>query len=694
MKPIYFRGDELAFTSNGLGRLNDCISCVVTEERNGIYECEFEYPITGRFYNDLLGGGIIGVIHDDQHDIQPFDIYKHSAPINGVVTFNAHHISYRQNSIILKPFTAPSLAATMAAIPLNSVNPNPFTYWTDKSVGTEFTLDRPENVKAVLQGQQGSILDVYGKGDYEFDKWTVRLYTNRGRDTGVTIRYGKNLSDVVMDKDRSGTYTAVAPYWSKDGVTVTLPEIYVLSPDAPTDAYPWTDENGEAMQDGSGNDIYFNAVRIAPVPIDFTNDFEEAPSFDELRQRALRYLANNQPWLPSENIKVDFVQLWQTPEYEDVASLQRVRLCDTVSVFYPELGVIAANEKVIKTVYNVLQERYDEIELGQVKTTLAQAISAELQGQITSVVGQMDIASKAFTQEAIDHATELISGGLGGYVVFNTNADGQPQEILIMDTDDINTAVNVIRMNRNGIGFSTTGYEGPYTSAWTIDGRFNADFIATGHLLANFIQGGTLSLGGTNNDNGVLAVYDSSGNLVGQWTKDGIVINNGAIAIPYTYDNGTGTTQIDADGFLVQYTYADRSKAKTVINNIIGMFSETAGGVRTSQSQLGPWYLYIENFSDGLSVNPVVRLTQQDHPQRGQQDRANYNPDCIVLDYYDGTTWVPVVRLGKKVGGFDHYLLGQARVEGSLSVVNLTIDDGLQSVTLTADELRRLKNLL
>jgi hypothetical protein len=112
---------------------------------------------------------------------------------------------------------------------------------------------------------------------------------------------------------------------------------------------------------------------------------------------------------------------------------------------------------------------------------------------------------------------------MGGYIKIVYNAAGQPQELLFMDTDDIQTAVNVIRINKNGIGFSNDGYDPTkFVSAWTIDGKFSADFIATGHLLANYIQGGTLTLGGADNGNGVLQILNASNKIIGQWDKDGV----------------------------------------------------------------------------------------------------------------------------------------------------------------------------
>ena len=524
MIPILYRPDEFFFLSNGLGRLTECSECTVTEERNGIFECEFKYPITGRFYQYMIDeGGTIAVIHDDKYDIQPFDIYSYSAPIDGVVTFFAHHISYRLAKIIVSPFQAVSCATAIDGLKTHSLNRNDFTFWTNKATDGNFNLTHPDNIRALLGGQTGSILDVYGTGEYEFDKYTVKLYLNRGVDTGVTIRYGKNLTDIERKYDEGQTYNAVAPYWTNGTDTVTLSDYIVISPDAPLTLAPWTADTGDYITDDNGEIIYFQYVNIQPVPLDLSAEFQDMPTEAELRQKALDYLANNQPWTPRDNITIDFVQLWQTPEYEDVASLQRVSLCDTVSIYYPELGVTAANAKIIKVVYNVLTERYDSMEVGTPKTSLADY----LKGDIAAAI----LEQPEFTgwQAAIAHATEMITGGLGGHVVMTPNADGEPQEILIMDTDDINTAVHVIRMNKNGIGFSNNGYSGPYTSAWTIDGQFNAYFIATGHLLANFIKGGTLLLGGLGNGNGVLSVQDSNGVEIATISNQGVIIDTGWI---------------------------------------------------------------------------------------------------------------------------------------------------------------------
>ena len=194
MIPILYSADETRYITNGIGRLSDCVRCEVTEERNGIYELEFDYPITGEHFDEIKLGRIVAATHDDKNDIQPFVIYSRTVPdLRGIVTFNAHHISYKLNELVVMPFTAGSIAEAFQKIESNIVGVNPFTFWTDKTTVGDYEHKTPKNARAMLGGEENSILDVYGKGDYEFDKFTVKLYNERGVDSDVEIRYSKNL---------------------------------------------------------------------------------------------------------------------------------------------------------------------------------------------------------------------------------------------------------------------------------------------------------------------------------------------------------------------------------------------------------------------------------------------------------------------------------------------------------------------
>lgn len=392
MIPILYDKTETAFTSNGLGRLADCLRCIVTEERNGIYECEFDYPISGDKYSLIQEGQIIAVTHDDNGDIQPFDIYHRTAPIDGIVTFYARHISYRQIGITVEPFTASGVANAIAGIKTNSYDTNPFTYSTDKTTVGDYTVKVPSSAKALLGGTENSLLDVFGAGEYEFDKFNVHLWVRRGTDTDVQIRYRKNLADIEHDVDYTESYNGIVPYWlgmapdpldpdTEIETLIMLPEVAIMA-------------SGQTY-DG----------RNTILPLDMSSDFEGVPTEAELRTLATQKLNQADTLKPIENITVSFVQLWQTDEYASVAPLQKVGLCDTVSVIYPELGVDKATVKVIKTVYNTLLDRYDEMELGDSISSYASIITANNTSAISQLEDGLLIVSTAAAQAQSDADT-------------------------------------------------------------------------------------------------------------------------------------------------------------------------------------------------------------------------------------------------------------------------------------------------
>lgn len=565
MIPILYDKTETAFTSNGLGRLVDCIRCIVTEERNGMYECEFDYPVAGAMFDMIQEGRIIGAKHDDNGDVQPFDIYAKTEPINGVVTFYAHHISYRMNENTVKPFSASSCAAALQQIKAQSVLTNPFTYWTDKSVNASYVIETPRNIKSLLCGEQGSILDVYGTGEYQFDKWDVKLYLHRGQDTNVSIRYGKNLVDFENKLDLSDIYTGVVPFWygdvtEEDGdesetVTelVTLPEWFLSSGHV-------TPTNRETV-----------------IPLDLSDEFEEKPTVDQLRSTATSRLSESDGWVPKQNISVNFVQLWNTPEYVEFAALQRLKLCDTCGVFVPMYN-ISLRAKVIKVVYNTLLDRYDSMELGDNPVPFSAVVEKLYDSKVAGVaaglravnVNIQTVAQNAETytnnkvssakatieseyEQAISDATDKICGGTGGYVVTTLNANGKPIELVITDNLDLNQAVNVWRWNQGGLGHSHNGYNGPYNDiALTYDGKINASMISVGTLNANVIRAGTLQdVNGNTSFNLATGELDITKGTINLGNGNFTVNNSGEIAIAAGNINvGNGKFYVSPNGIV------------------------------------------------------------------------------------------------------------------------------------------------
>lgn len=348
MIPILYDIGETAFESNGLGRLRDCISCKVTEERNGVYECEFEYPVDGAHFDEIICGRSIAVEHDDTNDVQPFDIYSYEKPIDGVVTFHAKHISYRQANIVVSGTNVNSLASAFALLS-SGVPSNPFTYSTDKaSTGYMAAADGiPRTVRQMLGGVEGSILDTYG-GEYEWNRFNVILHSSRGERKDYTIRYGLNLVDYNEEVDYSGTYTAVVPYWGGEGSEAVIGSLI---------------SSGQTAYDGTN----------ATVPLDLTDKFENKPTVAQLEAMAQSMLDANDFALPSQTISVDFVRLEDSEEYESYANLQHCKLCDSVKVVFPRYHM-EGYFKIVKTVYDVLLERFESMELGNLSTSLSEAL--------------------------------------------------------------------------------------------------------------------------------------------------------------------------------------------------------------------------------------------------------------------------------------------------------------------------------
>ncbi len=458
MNPVLYESTESTFETNGLGVLSDTISCQVVEERNGIFEITLEYPLTGIHYQEIKQRRIIFVKPNPYEDPQPFRIYRITKPLSGKITVYAQHISYDLSGVPVSPFSSGSVTGALSGLKTNAAVTNPFSFWTDKTSTGDFAVTAPTSTRTLLGGSDGSILDVFG-GEYKFDRWTVRLYNNRGKNSGVSIRYGKNLMDLQQDENISNVVTGIYPYWlSSEGELTELPEKIVNAPGT------------------------YDFTRISAI--DFSGDFEEAPTEEQLRDRANDYISSNNVGVPTVSITVEFQPLEQTEEYKDIALLERVNLCDTVNVEYSELGV-SATAKCVKTTYDALKDKYISIELGDAKTNIADTIIQQ----------QQEINEKpsvSFLEQAVINATNWITGNKGGYVIFQRNADGQPYEILIMDKPEIEKAVKVWRWNQGGLGYSSNGYDGDYSTAITQDGAIVADFITTGTLQANLIKSGII----------------------------------------------------------------------------------------------------------------------------------------------------------------------------------------------------------
>ena len=351
MKPILFEKNATDFSTFGLCRLVDAESCTVTEERNGAYELEMFYPLSGKAAYDIVKDRIVVAIPSDGGKRQAFRIYSCQTTEDGKIQVKANHVSYQMSDIPVDPaaLTVTGPQDMMEKLKAKALEACPFSFSSDITSSTSQAIPKlpPRSLRSWLGGSDGSVLDRYG-GEYEFDNWNVILHKARGADRGVRIQYGKNLTKVDYTEDMSELITGIMPYYS--GQNEKGQDIIVLS-------------NPKILMHENASDYAYPHV----IPVDCTADFQSVPTQAQVTAWGQSYLAKTELTSPKVALGVDFVALWQTEEYRQYAPLEAVKLCDWVTIHYAQLG-IHVKRKVTKTVYNVLKQRYDSVELGGVAT--------------------------------------------------------------------------------------------------------------------------------------------------------------------------------------------------------------------------------------------------------------------------------------------------------------------------------------
>lgn len=389
MIPCLYASTETKFDNNGIGKLADAQSCVVTEKRNGSFELEIICPADGIHAESLEEGNIILAKPSDTGRTQPFRIYKIATPIDGKLVVKARHISYQLNFITVSPFATTSCTGALAGLENHAASDCPFAVWTDISSNAAFRLSTPSSFRNCLGGIDGSVLDTFG-GEYEWDRYEVKLHRCRGADHGVHITYGKNLTDFRMEKNIENVITGVHPYWqnSETGEVTELPEKVVL------------------MEQRS---VPYQKYSV----LDSTAGFQDKPTAEMLRSYAQEYLKNTSLTEPQVDIDIDFIQLWNTPDYADVVEAEQVSLCDTVHVFISKLG-IEVSSKVTETEYDVLLERYKSI-------TLSNSLVSSRNSSLTTALSSIrNTANEAYnTALRVENSMGEQIGGISVSMVYD-----------------------------------------------------------------------------------------------------------------------------------------------------------------------------------------------------------------------------------------------------------------------------------
>ena len=476
MIPILYEAKTSDFTGNGTGFLKDATECTVKEVRNGTFELTLKYPENGVYADKLTEDAIIKAKPNNKDNDQLFRIYKSGKTIAGVNTFYAEHISYELNS---NPICQPVIEGknpqqAIEQVLSQAAVPNNYTAWSDIQTRNSTGVDDVISVRKMLGGVEGSILDTWG-GEYQFDNFTIKLWKSRGKDTGETIRYGKNLITAEQEKNIANTVTAIFPYarykkdeTSEEEILVKLSEGIIKTPNA--DRY----------------------ARLKCEPVDFSDKFKDGVVITEdmLRKVATAY-AQSGIDEPSISIKASFQDMNKIKGNENLATFNSIDLCDIVTVIIEKLD-IDVKAKVVSYTYNVLKERAENVEIGKTRTNITKQITAESKEQADRIIKTATFSEKleASLKQRIADATVAITGNSGGYVVLYPPEN--PQEIFVMDTPDTKTAKNVWRWNKAGLGHSSNGVNGPFNVAIQQDGTIIADFIGAGELDGMLIKAGTV----------------------------------------------------------------------------------------------------------------------------------------------------------------------------------------------------------
>ena len=488
MIPILYNPEEMQFKTNGVGMLSDAISCEVLQVLNGEYELEMVYHVRGLHFPQIRQRSIVMAKPDPVTDPQPFRVYRITKPMNGKVTIYARHIAYDMMGIPVAPFSAEGVVAALAAMKSHAVEDCPFTFSTDMISDKAITVKAPKSMWLRLGGTDGSILNTFG-GEYEFDRWNVRLHNRRGLNRGVSIRYGKNLTDLKQEENCAGCYTGVYPYWTNaEGDYLELPERKIYA---------------------KGN---FGYSRI--LTVDFSSEWTEKPTIEQLRKKTESYIADNDIGVPQVSLNLEFVRLEQTEEYRGTAILEQVFIGDTVAVEFTDMG-ISATARANAVRYLPMLERYKSITLGSIRSGFADIIvnqGKELEKR----------PNRTYMENAIAVLTNAILGARGGAVrLLDTDGDDMPDTLYIADHADPGQAKKVWRFNYEGWAASTTGYGGPFVMGASFDSGILAESITAGILQSK--DGGVkidLDKGIGNLARGTSAHLSTWDDYMGGWTKD------------------------------------------------------------------------------------------------------------------------------------------------------------------------------
>ena len=463
------------------------IKAKVHKEDNGDFYINVEAPLT---YIDYLVPNNIIVANTPQGD-QAFRI-SNVENTRSKIKIKAYHVFYDSENYLIKDtfIVDKNCNDALDQLNINTDNTSPFTTISDITKIASYRCVRKSLYEAIQV-----LLERYGGHLYR-DNWTIGIKNSLGQDNGVMIRYGKNLKDIKATYNWDSVCTKLLPV-GKDGLLLNAldPTTSVYLESATQYEIPYTKSvnfdqneiNEEDYKDEETGEVDTEAYTQALI--------------NDLAEQGQNYLNNN--CIPVVN-------------YTLSANVEKVSdIGDTIQVADEKLGINLLTN-IISYEYDCVLEQYTEIEFGNFTPTLS-GLMGSINNQIQNQVDESTATLQITLGQELQEATEQIWNALGSsYVIY------EGDKILVVDSLPKETATNVIMINNGGIGFSQTGINGTFASAWTIDNVLNMEQINVINLTADLIKGGTLKLGNNLNQNGQLEVYDEANTLIAQLNKDGL----------------------------------------------------------------------------------------------------------------------------------------------------------------------------
>lgn len=500
MIPVIFKPGEKDFSTNGLGRLVDATRCEITEEANGKYELEMDYPAISRFSDYFENGYQIKAKPNDLEEYHIFEIKQtfKDTFTNSIVIY-AQSRTYKLGNRQVRLVTVDNRngAEAMKLIEQNMDEPCDIKLYSDINTASSTTFEA-RNVLNCIAGEQGSLLQYWG-GEIKREPFKLSLLRRRGRDNVGTVRYGKDLKGLTIKFDWQSIVTKVLPFAEL-----------------------------QSGADGTSQRIYGNAVKSEYISkysdvyaqyIQFTED-QGVKDLASLNKVASKYFTTLYPGSdkPKVSIELEIEKLTDSEEAKEFAKMRNYNLFDTFTVYH-KLYDIDIQTKVTGIVYDALAEKTIKITAGDIQVAFYKQQSQDFQEAIKT------LTKKEYMSDFVDYITDLINGVEGGSI--RQYPKNRPNTHYYLDTESTDTAKDVIAINHKGIGFSRTGWKGPFKNAWGINGILNADFIGAGKIKSNIFETSFNSCGDIlRMVNGTLQAWNNKKKIM-ELTKKGMEFWNG-----------------------------------------------------------------------------------------------------------------------------------------------------------------------